>query len=98
MTVNAILLDEKDNVVTCVKEVRAGEEILYRTEEGTASLLAREDIPYCHKVALRDLAEGEQVTKYGEMIGRLSRAVARGCWVSHHNLYSVPRDYDSELV
>jgi len=96
--INAILLDEKDNVVTCVKEVKAGETVSYLTEEGEKSLAAGEDIPYCHKVALRDLAEGDQVIKYGEMIGRLSQPVAKGRWVNEHNLYSVPRDYDSELV
>lgn len=96
--INAILLDEKDNVVTCVKEIRAGEEVCYRTGTATASLTAREKIPRCHKVALADLREGDRVLKYGEMIGRLSRAVAAGCWVNEHNLYSVPRDYDSELV
>lgn len=96
--INAILLDEKDNVVTCVREIKAGEEVSYLTGEGTASFMAREDIPYCHKIALTDLKEGDQVLKYGEMIGRLSAAVAAGHWVNEHNLYSVPRDYDSELV
>lgn len=96
--INAILLDEKDNVVTCVKEVKAGETVSYRTDAGEKSLVANEDIPYCHKVALEDLAEGDRVIKYGEMIGRLSQAVAKGHWVNEHNLYSVPRDYDSELV
>ncbi len=43
--INAILLDEKDNVVTCVKEVKAGEEFCYRAEEGGRILCAREDIP-----------------------------------------------------
>ncbi len=96
--INAILLDEKDNVVTCVKEVKAGEKVSYLTEQGEASLIANEDIPYCHKVALRDLCKGDQVIKYGEMLGLLSQDVAAGCWVNEKNLYSVPRDYDSELV
>ena len=50
MNINAILLDEKDNVVTCVREIKAGEEVSYLTGEGRASLTAREDIPYCHKL------------------------------------------------
>ena len=45
MNINAILLDEKDNVVTCVREIKAGEEVSYLTGEGRASLTAREDIP-----------------------------------------------------
>jgi len=49
-------------------------------------------------VALIDLAEGDQAIKYGEMIGQVSHAIAKGCWVNEHNIFSVPRDYDSELV
>lgn len=98
MNINAILLDEKDNVVTCVREVSAGEEITYRTEHGTASLRAVQDIPYCHKVALHDLQANDMVIKYGEMIGRTNQPISTGCLVNEQNIFSVPRDYDSELV
>ena len=57
-----------------------------------------EDIPSCHKVALVDLAEGADVLKYGELIGRTTRAIEKGHLVNHENILSVPRDYDSELV
>ena len=98
MTINALLLDEKDNVVTCVKEVKAGEEVVYQSEAGIRTVTAMQDIPYCHKVALVDLREGDKAIKYGEMIGQVSCAIAKGCWVNEHNIFSVPRDYDSELV
>lgn len=98
MMINAILLDEKDNVVTCVKEVQAGEEIAYQADEGIKTLRAVESIPYCHKVALSDMGEGDTVVKYGEMIGKTSAAIKKGCWVNENNIFSVPRDYDSELV
>ncbi len=98
MTINAILLDEKDNVVTCVQDVKAGEEVVYRTADGLHSLTAVQPIPGCHKVALQDFCEGEDVIKYGEMIGRTNSAIAKGCHVNEYNIYSVPRDYDSELV
>lgn len=98
MMMNAILLDEKDNVVTCVREIQAGEEVVYRAEEGIRTLNAVECIPYCHKIALCDMSEGDEVIKYGEMIGRTNRSIAKGCHVNEHNIYSVPRDYDSELI
>ena len=97
-SVNALMMDPSDNVVTCVKEVKAGEEVVYRCGEEVLSLTAREDIPYCHKIALCDLAEGADVHKYGELIGRTNCPVEKGCLVNHENIYSVPRDYDSELV
>ena len=98
MKINALLIDETDNVVTCVEEVPAGSEVFYRKGDDILSLKVTEDIPYCHKTALKDLAEGDEVIKYGEMIGRTNSPVRKGGWVSDKNIYSVPRDYDSELV
>ena len=98
MEINALLMSEKDNVVTCVKEVPAGETVVYRHKEQFFSLTAAETIPYCHKAALCDLAAGDEVYKYGELIGRLTADVKRGGLVDHTNLQSVPRHYDSEYV
>ena len=98
MKINALLMDDTDNVVTCVAEIRPGEEVAYRRGGEVLTLTAAEAIPYCHKIALRDLAEGDEVLKYGELIGRTSAAIGKGCWVADHNIYSVPRDYDSEMV
>ena len=98
MKINALLMDQSDNVVTCVEEVKAGDEIVYRAGDGYLTLTAAEDIPYCHKAALTDLATGDQVIKYGELIGETSAPVKRGGWVSHNNIFSVPRDYDSEMI
>ena len=74
MEINALLMDEKDNVVTCVTEVAAGQDVVYRKGQEFCTVKAEENIPYCHKDA------------------------AKGHWVSHNNLVSVPRDYDSEMV
>ena len=39
-----------------------------------------------HKVALRDIVEGEPVIKYGFPIGHATRPIAKGELVDHHNL------------
>lgn len=98
MEINALLMDLTDNVVTCVNEVAAGELVVYRKGEEICSLKAEEDIPYCHKIALSDIEKGTEVIKYGESIGETSERIAKGHWAAHHNLFSVPRDYDSEMV
>lgn len=98
MVMNAILLDPTDNVVTCVKEVRAGEEVKYRLGDKVYSLTAKETIPYCHKIALKTFDQGDEVIKYGELIGRTTEKKEKGSWLSHHNVYSVPRDYESEYT
>ena len=89
MTINALLMDEKDNVVTCVTEVPAGEEVIYRCGEEYRTVRAIEDIPYCHKIALCDLPAGTDVIKYGELIGRTTADVKQGSWVSHENIVTM---------
>lgn len=46
----------------------------------------RERVTQGHKVALRDIAEGEAVLKYGQTIGFASRPIAVGSLVHTHNL------------
>lgn len=98
MQINALLLDPKDNVVTCVTEVPVGAEVVYRNGDEILTLTAMETIPYCHKIALVDVAEGDAVIKYGEMIGKTSAPISKGYWVNENNIYSVPRDYDTEMI
>ena len=98
MNVNALLMDSRDNVVTCVQDVEAGGQVIYRKDGQTCTLTAKQAIPACHKVALTPLAEGEDVIKYGELIGRAKASVEEGGLVDHETIYSVPRDYESELV
>ena len=97
MEINALMMDVTDNVVTCMNEVKAGETVTYRKGEELCSLTAKEDIPYCHKIAVTDIAKGGQVIKYGESLGEVSEEIGTGHWVAHHNLFSIPRDYDGEL-
>ena len=98
MNINALLMDSRDNVVTCVQDVEAGGQVVYQKDGQTCTLTARQAIPACHKVALTPLGEGEDVIKYGELIGRTNAPVEAGGLVNHENIYSVPRDYESELV
>ena len=47
-----------------------------------------EQIPAGHKYALRPIACGEYVIKYGEIIGRATQDIAKGEWVHTHNVKS----------
>ena len=98
MEINALLMDVTDNVVTCLNEIKAGEAVCYRKDGEVCTVTALENIPYCHKIALSDIAKGGQVIKYGESLGEVSEDIKTGQWVADHNLFSVPRDYDSELA
>lgn len=71
-----IQVNRRDNVAIVVdpEGARAGDEF----EHG---LRAAEAIPQSHKAALRDFAEGDAIVRYGEVIGRAQRSIARGSWV-----------------
>lgn len=98
ISINALLMDSSDNVVTCVREVKQGESIVYKQGDKLCTLIAKEDIPYCHKAALTDIALGSDIIKYGESLGKATANITKGCWVAEHNLISIPRDYASEMI
>lgn len=81
--------DPRDNVgVVVVEDLSAGTEMLCVniSDDSEFGLAAGEDVPIGHKVALRDLSPGDTAVKYGEDIGRVTAAVARGGHVHVHNL------------
>ena len=92
---NAILLDKKDNVATCTSAAKAGDTIKII---GGGEIFCVEDIPIWHKVALKKIPAGEKIFKYGEVIGEASTEILAGGCVSHENIFSVPRDYASEMI
>ena len=47
-----------------------------------------DDIAFGHKYALRDIAKGEDILKYGLPIGKALADIAVGEWVHVHNCRS----------
>ena len=81
--------DKADTVgVVVVEGVAAGQDLLgvHLADDSDFRVVARHDIPIGHKVALADLAEGEDVIKYGEVVGRMVAPAVRGDHVHTHNM------------
>lgn len=76
-----------DNVATAIDAVSPGYAGLVGT--GTGLCLAREPIPRGFKLALREIAAGEEIIKYGVPIGRASRDISPGSCVHTHNMVSL---------
>ena len=76
----ALQLDPADNVAVAVVPLEAGDVVL--------DVPVREAIRFGHKLALRDISEGEPILKYHEVIGRASRDIAAGTHVHVHNVVS----------
>jgi (2R)-sulfolactate sulfo-lyase subunit alpha len=81
--------DRRDNVgVVVVEDLAAGTDMLAVITEDNSDfrLKAGEAVPIGHKVALKDLAVGDTVIKYGEDIGKVVAPIAKGEHVHTHNL------------
>ncbi len=87
----AIQIDDQDNVATVTSGVSKGERVEVLSPEG--SILMRPealvDVPFGHKIALKPLTRGDEVSKYGEVIGVASTGVEVGEWLHTHNVESV---------
>ncbi len=52
----------------------------------------RDDIPFAHKIALRDMKEQEPILKYGEIIGVCKSDIKKGQWVHVQNVGCTAKD------
>ena len=75
-----------DDVAVVVRDVAAGEVLTVQREPAAFSLTAATAIPAGHKIALRDFRKGDNVIKYGSVIGAASEDIPRGAHVHVHNL------------
>lgn len=82
-----IKINENDNVIVAIREIAAGEAIvLDDASAGQITVTALEDIPAGHKMAIRDISSGSEVTKYGFRIGNAKEDIRAGQWVHVHNI------------
>lgn len=87
----ALKINEKDNVATVFSNgAEKGAAVTVKDEKGVEKeIVISEDIPYGHKLAIRDIAKGELIIKYGEEIGIAVADIKKGDYVHVHNLESM---------
>lgn len=78
MAKKTIIINPADNVAVALTDLKKGE-----VHEGVT---LKEDIVKGHKFALKDIAQGEQVIKYGNPIARATADIAEGSHVHTHNV------------
>ena len=87
--IHFVLHDAHDTVAVVVVEgVKAGMPLTgwIMDEDKTIEVRARQDIPIGHKVALRDMAPGDTVVKYGIDIGKVVVPIKAGEHAHVHNI------------
>ena len=76
-------INPADNVAVAINPLAEGTVV---TVDGAGDITLVSDIPAGHKFALRDIAEGENIIKYGFPIGHARHAVAKGHFLDHNDI------------
>jgi (2R)-sulfolactate sulfo-lyase subunit alpha len=87
--IQVLVHDKKDTVgVIVVEGVTAGQELTgwVMEDDSTIRVKALNDIPIGHKLALKDIGNGETVIKYGFDIGRAVAPIRTGEHAHVHNM------------
>ncbi len=79
-------INENDNVAVALNAIPAGTEL--SLDGGALKVKTSEVIPAGHKVALKNISEGESVIKYGYSIGTATQDITAGAWIHTHNLHT----------
>jgi galactarate dehydratase len=83
-------LNDHDNVAIAVTALHQG------VMPDISDLVISENIPAGHKVAVSDIVEGEDIIKYGQVIGYATKDIPKGSHVHTHNVSM--RERSSSLV
>ncbi|MEM9357456.1 MAG: UxaA family hydrolase [Pseudomonadota bacterium] len=85
----AVIMKPQDNVATCLADLKAGSVETISIRGAPTSIAIKQDIPFGHKIALSDIAAGEHIIKYAEVIGAASKTIVVGEHVHIHNVESI---------
>lgn len=77
-----IKINPADNVLVALADLKCGQTIV----EGDTTITLNDNVDRGHKFAIRDIAKGENVIKYGYPIGRAQCSIKCGDWIHSHNL------------
>lgn len=79
---NAVYLHPSDNICVAARNISSGDAVT----AGDVQVPVASPIKIGHKIAVRPIAKGEFVYKFGQIIGHATRAIAPGEHVHSHNL------------
>lgn len=80
-----LIMDTSDNVGVMLEDIKPNDSATFEQ----ITLLALENIEFAHKIALVDIKKGDDIIKYGEVIGYALKDIKKGSWVHIHNMDDV---------
>ena len=87
-TVHAVHVNTLDNCVTLTDFADAGDTVLFLEAGMEKSVVACQNIPVWHKMAVQPIERGNCVYKYGAVIGIALEDIAPGDHAHIHNIRS----------
>jgi len=79
-----IKIHPSDTVAIASRDLKKGEKI----SEDDVNVVLLDDIPMGHKIAVKNIPSGENVLRYGQVIGHATQDIAAGQWVHVHNVFT----------
>jgi altronate dehydratase small subunit len=89
MKIDAIMIKEKDNVATALRDLSRDEKAEVNMGDKRIRIRIQEPVAYGHKFAVPDIKKGENIIKYGEVIGRATGDIPSGTHAHIHNIESL---------
>ena len=86
--VKTLFLNEQDNVAIALSEIKQNNNILVKAGKVEKKILMKNRIDFGHKFAVTDIQKGEDIKKYGEVIGVATESIQAGEHVHVHNIES----------
>ena len=88
MARDAVLIDEKDNVATAIRDLSPNTKVSIQNGDERIQVALTQSIPFGHKFCVRRIPSGGEVVKYGEVIGTATADINPGDLVHVHNVRS----------
>lgn len=92
MSTNLLPLHPDDNVAVATAHLKSG-----TAAHAHRAVVLRDDVPAGHKVATANIAAGDPIVKFGQIIGYASADIAPGDWVHVQNVTATKPGLDYEF-
>ena len=97
MKAKAILLKKMDNVATALIDIEPDDNIPVKVDDSIINVSIKNQIPFGHKFAVTDISAGDDIIKYGEVIGRATKDIVKGSHAHVSNIESLRGRGDKEI-
>ena len=82
----AISLSPLDNTAVAAQDIDRGDAVSVEAKDGSIRRVsATERVPFGFKISLSDIAQGDKLFKYGQVIGYATQNISAGAQVHVHN-------------